>query len=160
MKREVFIQHNLDVWSSLPALVRKKNVGKREDGSFAVFSPFHLVSLPSAPQALFHLRFCTHWSKQAVLYVKYDLACFWHGNCKRIDFISRKLTRSEFEFASKDSLSAHQIATSRTWMCATAWAMNRTVKIQPLLWLKPLYQVTRKLWPIYLNTVPQSTSQR
>ena len=82
------------VFSTKPwytALVREKGiwtkkVGKREYGSFALFSP----SKPAA-QAPFHLTYCTHSSKQAVVYVKYDLACFWYGNCKLVDFISHKL---------------------------------------------------------------------
>ena len=74
-----------------PALIREKGiwtkkVGKREDGSFLPFPP----SKPAA-QAPFRLTYCTHSSKQAVFYVKYDLACFWYGNCKLVDFISHKL---------------------------------------------------------------------
>lgn len=77
-----------------PALVREKGIlneksvekGTRLFRSFLPFPP----SKPAA-RAPFHLTYCTHSSKQAVVFVKYDLACFWHGNCKLVDFISHKL---------------------------------------------------------------------
>ena len=88
-RREVFLQQNLDTRRQLEKRgFERKKWEKGEDG-FSLFLPFP-PSKPAA-QAPFHLTYCTHSSKQAVVYVKYDLACFWHGNCKLVDLISHKL---------------------------------------------------------------------
>ena len=89
-RREVFFQQNLDTLRYLEKRGFERK--KWEKGKTALFRSF-LPFPPSKPaaQAPFHLTYSTHSSKQAVVYVKYDLACFWYGNCKVVDFISHKL---------------------------------------------------------------------